>query len=96
MPDADDGGDFGGRSAERVRLQRVIDGGCAEVRRAAGVSSDELEHAGRGFAVSLRAGGIPVERALAVLLDCVSDLRLSPIDRERLLRRAIGEYHRIE
>ncbi len=75
-----------------MSLQRVIDAACVEVRRAVAVSSDELEGAARQFALAVKARGLPIERALPVLLDCVAELRLSPPDREQLLRGAIDAY----
>ena len=85
MPDAEGGGHFGGRSDERVRLQRVIDGACAEVHGAS-LRGDALERAVRGFATSLKGGGVPVERTLALLFDCIADAKLASRERERFVQ----------
>jgi hypothetical protein len=45
-----------------------------------------LQRAVRGFAASLKGGGIPVERTLALLFNCIADTKLTPLKRERLVR----------
>jgi hypothetical protein len=81
-----DGSDLAERMEVRARAQRVIECACADVHAATTAQGGALERAVREFATSLKAAGVPVERTLALLAECVLDSKLSSLERERLTR----------
>jgi hypothetical protein len=95
-----DSTEFAERMALRARAQRVVDGACADVHDAATADGGALERAVREFAASLKAEGVPVERTLALLVECMVDSRLASLEREllarireRIMRWAIDAYY---
>jgi hypothetical protein len=88
------------RSTLRKRIAQVNEDVGAGVRAAASLETPALKRAVREFAASLKATDAPVERTLALLIDCIADSRLTTSERERLalmresiIRWAIDAYY---